>query len=64
VSGYFNNDIDFIRNIHDVVITARPIGVLCMTDEAGKDYKILAVPTDKLCKSYHEIQSIDDICGS
>jgi inorganic pyrophosphatase len=43
------------------VITARPIGVLCMTDEAGKDYKILAVPTDKLCKSYHEIQSIDDI---
>ncbi|AYQ57199.1 Inorganic pyrophosphatase [Bathymodiolus thermophilus thioautotrophic gill symbiont] len=47
--------------IHDAVITARPIGVLRMTDEEGKDYKILAVPTDKLCKSYRNIKSIDDI---
>jgi inorganic pyrophosphatase len=27
--------------IHDSVITVRPIGVLRMTDEAGRDYKIL-----------------------
>jgi inorganic pyrophosphatase len=47
--------------IHDSVITVRPIGVLRMTDEAGRDYKILAVPTDKLCKSYHDIKCIDDI---
>lgn len=47
--------------IHDVVITARPIGVLRMTDEAGQDYKILAVPTDKLCKSYHDIKSVDNV---
>jgi inorganic pyrophosphatase len=26
--------------IHDSVITVRPIGVLRMTDEAGRDYKI------------------------
>ncbi len=47
--------------IHDSVITARPIGVLKMTDEAGKDSKILAVPTGKLCKAYNNIQTIDDV---
>ncbi len=47
--------------IHDSVIAARPIGVLRMTDEAGEDAKILAVPIDKLCKSYHDIKSIDDV---
>ncbi|MCH9746226.1 MAG: inorganic diphosphatase [Proteobacteria bacterium] len=47
--------------IHDSVITARPIGVLRMTDEAGKDSKILAVPTDKLCKSYNNIKGIEDV---
>ena len=47
--------------IHDAVITARPIGVLRMIDEAGEDSKILAVPTDKLCQSYHNIKCIDDI---
>ncbi len=43
------------------VITVRPVGVLRMTDEAGKDSKILAVPTDNLSKAYHHIQCIDDI---
>ncbi|CAB5502183.1 Inorganic pyrophosphatase (EC [Bathymodiolus thermophilus thioautotrophic gill symbiont] len=47
--------------IHDSVITVRPIGVLRMTDEAGRDYKILAVPIDKLCKSYRDIKCIDDV---
>jgi inorganic pyrophosphatase len=47
--------------IHDSVITVRPIGVLLMTDEAGKDSKILAVPTDKLCKSYRNVKCIDDV---
>ena len=47
--------------IHDSVITSRPIGVLYMTDEAGKDSKILAVPTDRLCRSYHNIKCIDDV---
>lgn len=30
------------------VIKCRPIGVLNMTDESGKDAKVLAVPIDKL----------------
>ena len=37
--------------IHDSVITVRPIGVLLMTDEAGRDSKILAVPTEKRGKA-------------
>ena len=37
------------------VITARPIGVLAMRDEAGKDEKILAVPdNDPRFTEYHD----------
>ena len=43
------------------VITVRPIGVLRMTDEAGKDSKILAVPIDKLCKSYSNISKYSNV---
>ena len=43
------------------VITARPIGMLKMTDEAGVDAKILCVPTDKLCGMYRSAQSPDDV---
>ncbi len=43
------------------VITCRPVGMLTMTDESGKDNKILAVPTDKLCVSYQKVQSPDDL---
>ena len=43
------------------VVTARPVGVLKMTDEAGGDHKIIAVPIDKLCKSYREALTIDDM---
>lgn len=43
------------------VIRCRPIGVLNMTDESGKDAKILAVPIDKLSKIYREVQSYEDI---
>jgi inorganic pyrophosphatase len=50
--------------IHDSVITARPIGILKMTDESGQDAKILAVPTNKLCRSYQNMQSIDDVGGA
>ncbi|MBT4607009.1 MAG: inorganic diphosphatase, partial [Thiotrichales bacterium] len=31
------------------VIRCRPVGVLQMTDEAGADAKVLAVPVSKLC---------------
>ncbi len=32
-----------------------------MIDESGDDAKILAVPIDKLCKSYREALTIDDM---
>jgi inorganic pyrophosphatase len=43
------------------VIRARPVGMLLMEDEAGKDEKILAVPVSKLDKSFDEIKDILDI---
>ena len=43
------------------IITARPIGMLVMEDEAGIDNKILAVPASDLSKSYDHIQSIKDV---
>ena len=43
------------------VIKCRPVGVLMMTDESGDDAKILAVPVDKLCKSYRRVESFRDL---
>jgi inorganic pyrophosphatase len=43
------------------VIQCRPVGVLKMTDESGDDAKILAVPIDKLCKSFRKAQTINDM---
>ena len=43
------------------VIRCRPIGILNMTDEAGADAKLLAVPIDKLCTSYRKVQGLDDM---
>ena len=46
--------------ITGVVVRCRPIGVLMMTDEAGQDVKLLAVPVDKLCPIYKSIQTPQD----
>lgn len=43
------------------LIRVRPIGLLRMTDESGKDAKILAVPVDKLTKIYHSVQKPEDL---
>lgn len=43
------------------VIRCRPIGLLRMTDEAGKDAKILAVPVDKLTTRYQHVQKPEDL---
>ena len=43
------------------VIRCRPIAVLKMTDEAGEDAKILAVPHEKLTKLYSNVQSLSDL---
>jgi inorganic pyrophosphatase len=47
--------------ITGVVVRCRPIGMLKMTDEAGVDAKIIAVPVDKLTSLYSHIQSPDDL---
>jgi len=43
------------------VIRCRPLGVLKMTDEAGPDGKILAVPIDKLCVLYRKARTPEDM---
>jgi len=43
------------------VIRCRPIGVLKMTDEAGPDAKLLAVPITKLCKLYEKVDAPEDM---
>ncbi len=43
------------------VIRTRPIGALVMTDEAGADDKIIAVPIDQLNPFYAEVKSPDDL---
>ncbi|SRR5258706_1528549 len=47
--------------ISGVVVRCRPVGVLKMTDEAGGDEKLLAVPVDKLINIYRHIQSPRDL---
>jgi inorganic pyrophosphatase len=43
------------------VIRCRPVGVLRMTDEAGSDEKILAVPVTKVFNGYSHIEDIDQV---
>lgn len=46
--------------IYGAVIKCRAIGMLKMSDEAGVDAKLLAVPVTKLSKSYEKITSYSD----
>jgi inorganic pyrophosphatase len=43
------------------VIRCRPIGILKMTDEAGGDAKVLAVPVEKLTPFYKKVHTYEDI---
>ena len=43
------------------VIRCRPVGVLNMTDEAGKDAKLVAVPHTKLTKLYDDVKEVTDL---
>ncbi len=43
------------------VIMARPIGLLQMEDEAGRDDKIIAVPLVKIDPHYADVEDIDDL---
>ena len=44
-----------------VVVACRPIGLLKMTDEAGGDAKLLAVPIDKILPIYRHWQKPEDL---
>ena len=43
------------------VINCRPIGVLIMTDEAGADEKVVAVPSTHLTRRYERVASYRDL---
>lgn len=43
------------------VIRCRPIGMLNMSDEAGQDSKVLAVPHDKLTVLYKHVKEPSDL---
>ncbi|MGX5667072.1 inorganic diphosphatase [Rhizobium daejeonense] len=43
------------------VINVRPIGVMIMEDDGGKDEKILAVPVPKLTRRYDKIENYTDL---
>lgn len=43
------------------VIRCRPVGMLRMTDESGKDAKILAVPVNKLTPLYQHVAKPEDL---
>ena len=74
--GYVNNTLSLDGDPCDVlvhtpypleagsVIRCRPVGVLHMTDEAGEDAKVIAVPHSKLSKDYEHIQDITDVSES
>jgi inorganic pyrophosphatase len=47
--------------IPGVVVRCRPLGMLKMTDEAGADEKLLAVPIDKLTAIYRNVLSVLDL---
>lgn len=43
------------------VIRSRPVGILNMSDEAGKDAKVIAVPHDKLTTIYKDVKNYTDL---
>lgn len=46
--------------VHGCVVRCRPVGLLNMTDEAGKDAKLLAVPLDSVTPMYRGIRAPED----
>jgi inorganic pyrophosphatase len=43
------------------VIRCRPVGLLKMTDEAGEDAKLVAIPHNKLTKEFDHIKDVNDL---
>lgn len=71
--GYINNTLSLDGDPVDVlvptpyplipgsVIRCRPVGVLKMSDEAGQDAKLVAVPHSKLTKQYEHISDVHEL---
>lgn len=71
--GYINNTLADDGDAVDVlvitphavvpgsVIRCRPVGMLNMTDEAGVDAKLVAVPHEKLTPIYNDITDVEHI---
>ncbi|OMH30237.1 inorganic diphosphatase [Motiliproteus sp. MSK22-1] len=71
--GYINNTLADDGDALDVlvvtpypvltgsVIRCRPVGILNMTDEAGEDAKLVAVPHEKLSQMYNDVNDINDL---
>lgn len=47
--------------IPGAVLSCRPVGILRMTDEAGGDEKIVAVPSPHITPIYNHIKSYEDL---
>jgi len=47
--------------IPGAVVNCRPIGVMVMSDEAGQDEKIVAVPSTKISRRYEKINEYSDL---
>lgn len=43
------------------LITCRPVGLMNMTDQAGPDEKVIAVPTDNVCPSTRAITELEHV---
>jgi inorganic pyrophosphatase len=43
------------------VIRCRPIGMLAMSDEAGEDTKVIAVPVDKVFPAYSGVKGVSEL---
>ena len=43
------------------LIACRPVGLLNMTDQAGPDEKVIAVPIDSVCPSTAHIRKLSDL---
>ena len=73
IYGYTNNTLSLDGDPVDVlvptpyplvpgaVIRCRPVGVLKMSDEAGQDAKLVAVPHSKLTKLYDDVKDVEDL---
>ena len=44
-----------------VLIRVRMLGLIKMEDDGGVDAKLIAVPVEKLCPMYKDIQKLEDL---